>query len=51
MKTTTSPFGDKLTQDNLFNIQGNFVNVVVANAVAWGISAADVVALVAERAS
>ncbi|MBI4713085.1 MAG: hypothetical protein HY762_07285 [Planctomycetes bacterium] len=50
MKTTTSPFGDKLTQDNLFNIQGNVVNVVVANAVAWGIPAPDVAALVAERA-
>ncbi|MBI4833916.1 MAG: hypothetical protein HY811_03740 [Planctomycetes bacterium] len=51
MKDTTSPLGKgKVTHDNLFNIQGNFVNVVVANAVAWGIPPADVAALVAERA-
>jgi len=54
MKTTTSPFSPlgqgKVTHDNLFNIQGNFVNVTVSYAVAWGIPPADVAALVAERA-
>jgi len=51
MKTTTSPLGrGKITHDNLFNIQGNFVNVTVSYAVAWGIPPADVAALVAERA-
>lgn len=51
MKTTTSPLGKgKVTHDNLFNIQGNFVNVTVSYALAWGIPPADVAALVAERA-
>ena len=37
MKTTTSPIGKgKVTQDNLFNIQGNFVNVTVAYAAGGG---------------
>jgi hypothetical protein len=54
MKDTTSPFSSfgqgKITHDNLFNIQGNFVNVSVANQVAWGIPAPAVAELVAERA-
>jgi len=37
--------------DDFFNFQGNLVNIVVANAVAWGISAPAVAALVARRAS
>ncbi|MFH1231592.1 MAG: hypothetical protein V1709_08875 [Planctomycetota bacterium] len=37
--------------DDLFNWQGNFVNLVVANAVAWAIPPADVTALSARRAS
>ncbi len=37
--------------DNFFNFQGNLVNFVVANAVAWGIPAGDVTALTARRAS
>ncbi|MFH1230581.1 MAG: hypothetical protein V1709_03700 [Planctomycetota bacterium] len=47
---TTSPFGRNLTDDNLFNIQGTYVNAVVVNAVAWGIPAPAVAALVARRA-
>jgi len=37
--------------DDLFNFQGNFVNRVVTNAVAWGVPPADVTALVTRRAS
>ena len=52
---TTSPFGGpsgrgRLSDDNFFNAQGNFVNAVVTNAVAWGIPAPAVAALVARRA-
>jgi hypothetical protein len=36
--------------DDLYNFQGNLVNNVVANAVAWGIPAPAVAALVARRA-
>jgi len=36
--------------DDLFNFQGNLVNIVVTNAVAWGIPAPAVAALVARRA-
>jgi len=51
MKTTTSPFGKgKVTHDNLFNIQGNFVNVTVTNKVAWGIPPAEVTAFSTRRA-
>jgi len=51
MKTTTSPLGrGHMTHDNLFNIQGNFVNVTVSYAVGWGIPAPAVAELVAERA-
>ena len=50
MKTTTSPFPKSVTHDNLFNIQGNFVNVVVTYAAAWDIPAPAVAELVAERA-
>jgi hypothetical protein len=41
----TSPFGRNLTDDNLFNLQGDYVNAVVVNAVAWGIPAGSVTAL------
>jgi len=37
--------------DDLFNFQGNLVNEVVTNAVAWGIPAPAVAALVARRAA
>jgi hypothetical protein len=47
---TTSPFTRSLTDDGFFNIQGNYVNRVVANALAWGIPAPAVAALVARRA-
>jgi len=50
MGITTSPFGIHLNDANLFNAQGTYVNGVVTNAVAWGISAAAVAALVARRA-
>jgi len=51
MKTTTSPFGKKrVTHDNLFNIQGNFVNIVVVNGPIWLIPSTAVDELVAERA-
>ena len=36
--------------DDFYTWQGNFVNIVVANAVAWGIPAPAVAALVARRA-
>ena len=49
-KTTTSPFTTGLTADNLFNVQGNFVNVTVSYKTAWGIPDAAVDELVAERA-
>jgi hypothetical protein len=52
MGITTSPFGTggRLSNDNLYNAQGVYVNGVVVNAVAWGISAPAVAALVARRA-
>ena len=40
-----------LKDDDFFNWQGNFVNLVVTNAPAWGIPAPAVAALVARRAS
>jgi len=40
-----------LKDDDFFNWQGNFVNLVVTNAPGWGIPAPDVAALVARRAS
>ena len=50
MRTTTSPFTTSLTDDDLFNAQGVYVTGVVTNAVAWGIPAPAVAALVARRA-
>lgn len=52
MGITTSPLGTggRLSNDNFFNAQGLYVNGVVTNAVAWGISAPAVAALVARRA-
>ena len=47
---TTSPFGRNLTDDNLFNIQGAYVNGVVTNKTAWGIPDTAVNPLVARRA-
>jgi len=40
-----------LNDDDFFNWQGNFVNLVVANAVAWGVPAPSVTALSARRAA
>jgi hypothetical protein len=40
-----------LKDDDFFNWQGNFVNLVVTNAPGWGIPAPDAAALVARRAS
>ena len=55
MGITTSPFGSasgkgRLSNDNFNNAQGIYVNGVVTYAVAWGISAPAVAALVARRA-
>ena len=49
---TTSPFGTggRLSDDDLFNAQGTYVNRVVVKAVDWGIPAPAVAALVARRA-
>jgi hypothetical protein len=47
---TTSPFTTSLTDDDLFNAQGTYVNRVVVKAVDWGIPPAAVAALVARRA-
>lgn len=49
---TTSPFGTggRLSDDDLFNAQGAYVNRVVVKAVDWGIPAPAVAALVARRA-
>jgi len=46
---TTSPFTTSLTDDGFFNAQGVYVTGVVANAVAWGIPAPAVAALVVRR--
>jgi len=50
MGITTSPLGTRLSNDNFNNAQAVYVNGVVTNAVAWGISAPAVAALVARRA-
>jgi hypothetical protein len=47
---TTSPFSRGLSDDNLFNVQGNYVNGVVANQAPWLIPAPAVAALVLRRA-
>lgn len=47
----TSPFGrGRLDDDNLFNLQGTYVNAVVVNKVAWGIPDTAVDPLVTRRA-
>jgi len=39
------------TDDDFFNFQGNLVNLVVVNAVAWGVPPAEVTALTTRRAA
>lgn len=49
---TTSPFGTggRLSDDDLYNAQGTYVNGVVVNGPGWGIPAPAIAALVARRA-